>query len=316
MEKIVWTLWWQGENNAPAIVKACIHSMKVNIPYAKVIVLDQNNVSKYIDIPEYILNDFRKGIITITHLSDIIRMRLLYSHGGLWLDSTVYVNKKVPEEIFDLNFFTIKNYDAKNKMFSKNRWCGFLLGAESKSRFFELQCELLDLYWKNENSMIDYLLIDYFIGSILFKDNISKKDYNKCPSFKGDILQMQSELSTNKGLDTFPMFNKLSWKAIDIDLNVNSVYLKILKDQGIKPDKTTKLDKNTKIKKIRSGIKHTLVFLNIKRIKHYGFKIQFYQYINSLLRTNNSRFSFLVYSKYNKLVENYLLKYINEVLNN
>lgn len=316
MEKVVWTLWWQGENNAPAIVKACINSMKVNIPYAEVIVLDKNNISNYIDIPEYILDKFKKGIITITHLSDIIRMRLLYSHGGLWLDSTVYINEKVPEKLFDLNFFTIKNYDPKSKLFSKNRWCGFLLGAKSKSRFFRLQCELLDSYWKNEDSMIDYLLIDYFIGLVLFKDNTSKNNYNKCPVFEGDILQMQRELSTNRELDTFPIFNKLSWKDVDVDTSIDSVYLKILKNQGIKFSKVINQNRNTKMRKIRSGVKHTLAFLNIKRIKHYGFKIQFYQYINKLLRTNDSKFSFIVYSKYNILVERYLSKYVDKILDN
>ena len=92
--------------------------------------------------------------------------------------------------------------------------------------------------------------------------------------------------------------------------------LKILKNQGIKSSKVINQNRNTKMRKIRSGVKHTLAFLNIKRIKHYGFKIQFYQYINKLLRTNDSKFSFIVYSKYNILVERYLSKYVDKILDN
>lgn len=60
MEKIVWTLWWQGEDKAPDIVKACINSMRTNIPYAKVVVLNQFNIQEYIKIPEYIIDKFKK----------------------------------------------------------------------------------------------------------------------------------------------------------------------------------------------------------------------------------------------------------------
>lgn len=318
MEKIVWTLWWQGEDKAPDIVKACINSMRTNIPYAKIVVLNQFNIQEYIKIPEYIIDKFKKGAITITHLSDIIRMHLLYTYGGLWLDSTVYVNKMVPEEIFSLDFFTIKSYDPKNKMFSKNRWCGFLLGAQSNSQFFKLQCELLDLYWKNEDIMIDYLLIDYFIGLVLEKDHLSKENYNKCPKFTGDILKMQKELFTDKKLGSFPTFNKLTWKNININSTNNTVYGKILKTQGIKLTKVAQGDqsKHNKIRKIRSGIKHTLTFFNLRRTKCYGVKLQFYQYINSLLRTSNSDFSYLMCSKYNELLEDYLLRYVDEILKN
>ena len=314
MEQIVWTLWWQGENKAPDIVKACINSMKVNIPYAKVIVLDQYSVKKYIDIPEYILRKFEKGIITIAHLSDFIRMHLLYEYGGLWLDSTIYVNRLVPKKMFSYSFFTIKNYNPNVKFYSKNRWCGFLLGAKSKNQFFQLQYKLLDLYWKREGDVIDYLFLDYFIGLVLMKDSNSRSNYDKCPEYMGDILQMQNELSISKKLDSFPLFNKLSWKNINAKANIDSVYMRILKAQKIDSTNIMYKRQHCKIRKIRSGLNHTLTFLNIKRMSRYGFKIQFYQYVNSLLRTNNSKFSYLICSKYNKLIEEYLSKYVDELL--
>lgn len=320
MQKIVWTLWWQGEEKAPDIVKACIQSMRENFPYAKVIVLNKDNIHKYINIPNHIFLKFKRKLITITHLSDIIRMRLLYKYGGLWMDSTVYVNSKVPERIFDLNFFTIKKRRNDNhKGISKDQWCGFLIGGRQGENIFELQTKLLNKYWEKENYMIDYLLIDYFMDEILKNDDLSKHDYDKCPIYKGNILQMQQELSIkDKQLSAYPLFNKLSWKNINTGTGINTVYFKILRKQRISfnfsyvnPNKTNFF---IKIRKLKSGLSHTIAFLNFLNCKEFGFDIHFYKYINSILRTNHSSFAMSCQNKYDSLVLSYLDIYMNEVL--
>ena len=101
-------MWWQGESNAPPTVKACIHSMRKNSGNHPVIVLDQSNYKKYVALPQYIEKKREKGVISLTHFSDIIRINLLNTYGGLWLDSTIYVNRQISEEVFEKNFYTVK----------------------------------------------------------------------------------------------------------------------------------------------------------------------------------------------------------------
>ena len=42
------------------------------------------------NFPEWLLEKKDKGIITKTHMSDLLRLKLLGQYGGIWLDSTFY----------------------------------------------------------------------------------------------------------------------------------------------------------------------------------------------------------------------------------
>ena len=66
--KYIWTLWWQGMEDAPNIVKVCFESMKTHANGAKVVILDKNTVNEYIDIPEHIRRKFQEGKRPIIHL--------------------------------------------------------------------------------------------------------------------------------------------------------------------------------------------------------------------------------------------------------
>ena len=41
----IWILWWQGKENAPDLVKACIRSTERNAGSAEVIVITKDNIS-------------------------------------------------------------------------------------------------------------------------------------------------------------------------------------------------------------------------------------------------------------------------------
>ena len=62
------------------------------------IIIDQNNFSKYLELPEWILKKVEKKEITLTHLADIIRMGLLKQYGGIWVDATMFFTKDVFKE--------------------------------------------------------------------------------------------------------------------------------------------------------------------------------------------------------------------------
>ena len=64
-ERYIWTLWWQGEDHAPEIVKICHNQLKKNANGAKVIIITKDNYKDYIELPPYILEKREKGYITI-----------------------------------------------------------------------------------------------------------------------------------------------------------------------------------------------------------------------------------------------------------
>ena len=88
----IWVFWWQGMESMPPLIKACINNLKKKSGNRKVILLTKDNYSNYVNIPVNILNKVKKGQLTYTFFSDILRFNLLSKHGGIWIDATLYID--------------------------------------------------------------------------------------------------------------------------------------------------------------------------------------------------------------------------------
>ena len=44
----IWVMWWQGEENAPEIVKCCINSIRKNANNHEVIIISEKNLKNYV----------------------------------------------------------------------------------------------------------------------------------------------------------------------------------------------------------------------------------------------------------------------------
>ncbi|MBQ0101893.1 MAG: hypothetical protein KBT31_03755 [Firmicutes bacterium] len=160
----IFVMWWQGEENAPEIVKKCLESIRLHAGTHPVIIVDQYNVNKYLDIPEYISQKALNGQMCLAHFSDYIRISLLNNYGGLWLDSTLFVAYDIPEEYFTMPIYTCNSVRSGMKAFvSAGRWATFCLGSWKDTLFTRVIKESFECYWKDNNSAIDYLMFDYLI---------------------------------------------------------------------------------------------------------------------------------------------------------
>lgn len=163
---IVWTMWLQGEANAPELIRICIDSIKSHCNNCKVIVLDDSNMGEYVNIPEYVKEKYNKGYITKTHLSDIIRLLVLKKYGGCWIDSTVFLSDKKNEvelnisDVLKRDFFMIKAPLTLNGFRISSSW---LIRAKCGDPIIEATTNLLLEYWKYEK-----YLRAYFFGSLVF----------------------------------------------------------------------------------------------------------------------------------------------------
>ncbi len=165
----IWVFWWQGEENAPYPVNLCMESVRRNAGLHPVVVLDQNNYDKYVEIPEYVLKKFREGKISIAHFSDILRISLLKRYGGIWLDSTFYLTAPLQEDLYDYSFFSISHGGHRKWVVSKDLWSLGLLASGKNSAFMDYCYDMLMEYWKKENIPICYLLLDCMM-SLGFED--------------------------------------------------------------------------------------------------------------------------------------------------
>lgn len=84
---VIYTYW--HSDKIPTFVKKCINSWKRHNPTYTIHILNKKTVSDFIPFDIYKLK-FAK---TQQIISDFIRLYLISTYGGFWLDSTIYLNK-------------------------------------------------------------------------------------------------------------------------------------------------------------------------------------------------------------------------------
>lgn len=159
----IWVCWWTGEESAPSLVKQCVKSIRKNAGTHPVHFISKNNYRKYVDIPDFILRKLESGQMCVAHFSDYLRFSLLQKYGGLWLDATMFVSQPLPKSYFERPLFTCKS-DIKNSGYiSQYRWTVFCFCGWKNNAFFTYVQKSLEAYWKNNETAIDYLFLDYVI---------------------------------------------------------------------------------------------------------------------------------------------------------
>lgn len=215
----VWVCWMQGYDNAPIIVKKCIDSIRISTNHP-VHIITKDNIDTFIQLPDYIMEKYNKQIITNAQFSDILRMCLLSQYGGIWIDATIFVPGKLPEKIFQYQFYTCKRKPQKSGYVSNYMWTSFLNGCQKNCIVQKVVNDLFLAYWEKYDYLIDYLLVDYFMMLVYrnlpkAKDLIDNVPYN---NLLVEELQNRMSMSFNKEDYDNLLYNsdtylfKLSWR--------------------------------------------------------------------------------------------------------
>lgn len=235
----LWVCWWQGIDNAPDIVKRCIHSICVHAAPYEVVILDDTNYRRYVNIPDWIEKKRNCGIITRTHFSDFLRLELLAEHGGIWLDATFFASHFNVEEIMNLPIWSIKRPGYGHLSVACGRFANYSFGCnfENRKAFAIIRDYLLE-YWKMNNSMIDYLFLDYLIELALRHNDYLKKIFDLIPNNNPECDELQKILGVKYDENLWKKLNenthlfKLTWKQeypTSVD-GVDTFYGKIINE--------------------------------------------------------------------------------------
>ncbi len=158
----IWVCWFQGLEKAPEIVKCCYKSICENITDREIILITQDNYSDYVNIPNYILEKYKNGIISHAHFADILRLELLIKYGGTWIDSTVLVtSNQIPHYQLDDDLFVFRSLKPglDGHAVSISNW---FITSKPHNEILELTLFLLYQYWKKKNRLIDYYIFHLF----------------------------------------------------------------------------------------------------------------------------------------------------------
>ena len=180
--KKIWVLWWQWLEQAPDLVKICVNSIKEHSCWYEVVSLNKDNYQEYIKIPEFILKKVEEKKITITHLSDIIRMALLKEYGWIRCDATIFINGDVFKEFDDRDLVLFASYF---------QWW-------RSNAFFNFCYDFFMLYHKDYSQLINYYLIDYVMCI-----------YDMYYRIKGWSIQNKEVYTLTKRFND--VYNKQSW---------------------------------------------------------------------------------------------------------
>ena len=194
----IWIMWLQGYEKAPNIVKLCIDSI---IKYAgshEVIILNKNNLSQYVILPQFIVDKYNVGQIPDAIYSDIIRLYLLNEYGGTWIDSTIYCTDSFEELLkHNLLFFqSLRGRTGDIQLTSISNW--FI--RSKKPHNYLIRKLLYSLYeWYKHNNKSEYYFLFYIMHQVIIEtDEECKKIWQEVPFYLNANVQMLlNEFVTN-----------------------------------------------------------------------------------------------------------------------
>ncbi|MCH5315960.1 MAG: capsular polysaccharide synthesis protein [Eubacterium sp.] len=224
----IWVCWLQGIDNAPELVKICYESIKYHCKDWNIVLIDKTNLFDYIQLPDYIVKKWEKGIISNTHFSDMVRMDLLIRYGGLWIDSTTYLTAPIPEYVTSDDFFVFRNGWFNNEMINFGSW--FIYSKKDNILLLETQ-NLLFEYWKKKNYLNQYFLMHIFFRMVsdhYFDEWQAVKYYNH---INQHVLAMELDKKYDekrmKQISKLTPIHKLSNKIDIASFDKESYYYKL-----------------------------------------------------------------------------------------
>ena len=173
--EILWQFWDNPVGKTtPEIVKSCLESVekfKGNFEHK---ILNNSTFENYTDLPDYVLDKFKKGQIGYAHFSDLLRLNLLKNHGGIWLDATGYMTDFVPRYILDEDFFVFLTGNLTHFPYSFMQNC--FIRSKKGSALCEAWYQMCIEFWKNETQVLDYFQHQLMFRALFFyrKDLVSK----------------------------------------------------------------------------------------------------------------------------------------------
>lgn len=180
----LWQFWYQGQENISSdVVKISFKSADTHKGTLKHIVIDKNTISKYVDIPDYIYDKtLNAKPAKMALFSDILRLYLLYTYGGVWADATCYFSSDIPNNIKDAPFFMFQrgarptchkewemfnpkyfSWDPNNRV---NSLSSFIV-VKKQNPLIGALLKLLTEYIKNEPSIPHYFILHILLDVML-----------------------------------------------------------------------------------------------------------------------------------------------------
>lgn len=233
---VIWIFWKQGMGQAPKLIQKCFESVCRNKPKDfDIVLLADNNLNDYIQLPDFIWEKYKKGYITTTHLSDIVRLELLCTYGGCWIDATVFCSGAIPDYMVNREMFLFKASMMDNVVLKMSSWW---LTAEKSNRLVHATRKVLYSFWKHEDSIRNYYIFHTIMSKLIDEDSLCKNIFYNIPYFNnGNPHVLYSKMSVEfdeeewRIIKDISAIHKLSYKRRYLQGDFYNYYQALLDDK-------------------------------------------------------------------------------------
>jgi len=219
-KKIIWQYWGQGviRDNLPEIIQICFDSVDKYKGDYEIIRLSDDTIKDFLYLPDFVFDKKKNSAFNRTFFSDLLRLALLKTYGGVWLDATVFLSGSIPKEYFDADYFVYqRDNNEPNKKYWESTYAYYwgwypdfkvrmltsIFFAHKGSKVVSILFDLMMFYWKTHND-----IIDYFFFQILYNELINDKlNTDKC-MLVSDVNPHYLQTKINGGCD-FISFNEI-----------------------------------------------------------------------------------------------------------
>lgn len=176
----IFMYWKQGWSNAPALVKKCLESVKKNRNGHPLILLDEKNLNDYVKLPPFIEKLHGGGKIKEALFSDMLRISLLETYGGYWLDATCFLTSPIPSYIEKSDFFMFSN-TLLPEWSSPMKCSSWLIFSKKGNLLLSAIKNFLFNYWKHKSYLVNYYIFHICLSALVDSSKMYKDMWNAKP---------------------------------------------------------------------------------------------------------------------------------------
>lgn len=218
----IWTYWAQGWGDVPDVVAMC-HRRLCNLAGSDVASLDSAGAAELVQIPADI------DAMDLGHAarSDLLRLELLGTYGGTWIDATCFVTEDPRPHLTVLSaggFFAFEK--------SGSTLATWLMVSEPDSYLVRMARSALHVYLREHKEWSYYFLFHYVFESLALCDDEFKRLWMASPRRKlgGPTAFKQHRTEQASALDLDALFarsfvQKLSYRHSDEALRTPGSFL-------------------------------------------------------------------------------------------
>ena len=218
----IWQYWHQGIEAAPDLIKQCFRSVRHYMPDKKQVIITFDTIKDYIELPEIYYRLLENKKMKIAHFSDVLRVYLLEKYGGTWVDSTIFLTDKIPDDIMNSNFCILQK-DIKTDVSKNNNSC-FFIHSKEYSYHIEALKNILDKYWQDNDYLINYFMFEHISTMLSEIEGELKIEWDSMPRYSAEITgELQKHL--------FDDFQSQNWEEFKKKTSIHKLSYKIIRNK-------------------------------------------------------------------------------------